>query len=333
MPRSSRAYQTWIRLEPNFPKPGYSARERPTTPANPSRLAPLTFRAEMRRSTRQYDPPDHRSAANARQSRSPIGAKLILKAAHQAGAADIVADRGAALFDGPRQHADDREAQSLRLLRRQTPARQTRRQLRFEQRFIRVDVADAGDETLIEETRLQVAARLFQTAAPRFAVNVERFRAETDLLEEAIQSRDIVEQGNAAEATDIAKAKFSAIVQRGDEVGVIPPRRRRVGGRELAGHAEMDEEPRPTDIDADPFAATSHRMNGLADDAFQRRFRFAAAAESESAGLDLANRSPDQTGPKIADDGFDFRQLGHVASIQPQPIVRSLALRETDQVT
>src|SRR5262249_29618933 len=93
---------------------------------------------------------DELAAPRARFAGLTVDAELALVAALQAGAANVIADAGAALGDGPLQHGDDCLAQPLRLAGVELTTEPRRRQLRLKERFIRVNVAHAGHDALVQ---------------------------------------------------------------------------------------------------------------------------------------------------------------------------------------
>src|SRR5262249_11527674 len=152
--------------------------------------------------------------------RATVGAELRLVTTAQARAADVIADRRAAQGDGAGENLDDRLAQALGLAARDLAPQKTRMQPRLEKCLVGVDVADAGDEPLVEQARLEIAAGLAQAVLPRGRVESERFGAEPVRLEESIERGSIVEERDAAEAAHVTKAELFIAREAKDEVGV-----------------------------------------------------------------------------------------------------------------
>ena len=90
-------------------------------------LLSLTFRAIVRRAAGQACADEGGAAAHAGFAGAAVDAELLLVAAAQARAADVVADRRAAPADRPLQHRHDPLAQPLRLGRFQQMAGQNER--------------------------------------------------------------------------------------------------------------------------------------------------------------------------------------------------------------
>src|SRR5262245_35088171 len=119
----------------------------------------LTTRAIMRGPPCQDHPLNFRRAAHALLARTTIDAKFVLELPFESGAADVVANAGPALLDGARQNGNDGMAQGVTLLARQFRPRQGGVQARFIERFVRIDIADASDDRLIEQDRLEISPR------------------------------------------------------------------------------------------------------------------------------------------------------------------------------
>src|SRR5262249_61813073 len=105
----------------------------------------LTARAEVRRAPRQADAGDRRAAARAGLAGVAVDAQLLLEGARLAGAADVVADAGAALVDGPRQHRLDGPAEAGGRAGVAAVGRAGRVQAGLRERPVGGGVADARD--------------------------------------------------------------------------------------------------------------------------------------------------------------------------------------------
>ena len=136
----------------------------------------------------------------------------------------------------------------------------------LKQRLVGVDVAHAGDHTLIEQHRLETALGSTQRLAPIPRAEIERFRSQPRLLEEALQFRPIRKQRGTAEAADIAEAQLvAAAFQVDPQVGMIRHRRIRGHHGELSRHPQMDDEEALTlKRNHDPFAAATDLIDAPA---------------------------------------------------------------------
>jgi len=140
----------------------------------------------------------------------------------QAGAADVIANAGAAPLDGVRQHLDDGVAQRFRLLRLDGLADDRRMQPGLEERFVGVNIADAGDVGLIEQDGLEIALRCVKRIQPIIRTEIERLRAEAHIEKMLVHMTERGKERHTAEATDIAKAQFVGVVEREDDMRMVP---------------------------------------------------------------------------------------------------------------
>src|SRR6516164_11622906 len=108
------------------------------------RLCPfrLALGTEMGRAPGQQHFLDRGLAARTRRASLAVDAEFMLELPLQPGAANVIANAGATFLDGPAQDGDDGMLQLAGLSRRQFPAEGCRMQLRFEERFVGIDVAD-----------------------------------------------------------------------------------------------------------------------------------------------------------------------------------------------
>src|SRR5262249_54549226 len=120
---------------------------------------PLTSRTIVGRAASQADALDGPPAIRTRFAGAAVDAEFLLILSLQAGAANVIADAGAALLDGPGEDFDDRIVQAPRLGGAEVAATAGRMQAGLEERLVGVDVADAGDHALVEEHRVQTALR------------------------------------------------------------------------------------------------------------------------------------------------------------------------------
>src|SRR5262245_15566113 len=111
----------------------------------------LAMRTKMRRTAGQADARDGAAATHARFARAPVDAELVLVLALQPRAADVIADAGAALRDGVRQHRGNCLAQAPRLGGAQVVAAAARVQPGHEQRLVGVNVPHARHHALVEQ--------------------------------------------------------------------------------------------------------------------------------------------------------------------------------------
>src|SRR5215204_5426727 len=126
------------------------------------RSAPLTARAVEGRAARLDEPPHGRAAAlrRAALALAVVDAERMLEIAERAVRLRVVAQRRAAGLDGLAQHRADLLRQATGALARIAGGRRERARGGFrmqpgpEQRLADIDVAEPGDQALIEERRL-----------------------------------------------------------------------------------------------------------------------------------------------------------------------------------
>ena len=95
---------------------------------------------------------DGRFADEAGFSEALIDAVLELEEAADAVGVDIIGDRGAAEPDGAFEDFAQGEAEALEFISSQAPSRSARPNAGAEETLVGVDVADAGEEGLVEQS-------------------------------------------------------------------------------------------------------------------------------------------------------------------------------------
>ena len=150
------------------PRPARSSGRRPAAgrrsssrriAAAPFRSAgsePLAPRAEMGRPRADDDPLDRPAAARARLAGPLVDLQALLHRAVAVGRG-VVVDRAAAPLDRLGQDRPDRLVQAALVGGPERPGRPQRVEPRRPQRLVGVDVADAGEERLVEQQRLEPA--------------------------------------------------------------------------------------------------------------------------------------------------------------------------------
>src|SRR5262245_40930256 len=226
----------------------------------------LAARAVMRRPAAQADDGDRGAAARARLALAAVDAKLFLVAARLAVAADVVADGRAAPVDRLAQHLRDRLAQAVGLGAAQVAAAPRGVQPGAEQRLVGVDVADAGDDALAEQHRLDGALGAGQRRAPGGRGQLERLRPQAVAPEQRLQRLGPLVPAHAAEAARVAEAQLlTAAVEVEDDVRVRGQALVRGGDGELPGHAEVDDDGAlVVEVEEDPLAAPPQAGHGSA---------------------------------------------------------------------
>jgi hypothetical protein len=114
-------------------------------------------------------------------------------------------------------------------------------QSRFEEGFIGINVADACNDALIEQDRLQRSPRRSEPLVPVSGVQMERFRTQVCLLEKSAQGRGFNDRG-LAEATHIPKAELPAAIEIEDQMSMPGNRCGRGENPQLTRHTKMHEQ-------------------------------------------------------------------------------------------
>src|SRR5262245_15283737 len=106
-----------------------------------------------------------------------------------------------------------------------------------EARLVRVDVADAGEERLIEQQCLERPVRCFHRAAKVAGIDVERLGAEA-FVEISMEQRGIGKQSRTAEAARIAKPQLAFVLELIPQVNVVGERLIDAVNRQLPRHSQ-----------------------------------------------------------------------------------------------
>ena len=153
-------------------------------------------------------------------------------------------------------------------------------QLRPPQGLVGVDVADAGDERLVHEQRLEPCPAAADQAAEHAQREpwVERLRA--DAVERVVVGEV---QPDAAELADVAEPDLASVVQGDGEPLVRVDRHGRRHDEHLAGHLEVDREERAAgEVDDDLLAAPPDRLDPPPHDALDERGGIPVAQRARS---------------------------------------------------
>ena len=108
----------------------------------------------MRRARAHDDPPDRPAAASARLAGTLVHEQLFLHRAIAVGGG-VVVDRRTTALDRVGKDPAQRPVQPALVARPERSSRAQRVQARRPQRLVGIDVADAGDEGLVQEQRLE----------------------------------------------------------------------------------------------------------------------------------------------------------------------------------
>src|SRR3989441_2943037 len=142
---------------------GYSNTESSGSWSSLGRRLALALRAERRRPevdrVRRHE---LLSARHAGLAAAAVHLQLELESAFLAGAGAVVTHRRPRRLHGPLEHAGHRGVQASELVEGQFVRGLRRIDPRFEQRFVRVDIADAGDAALVHDRLLDRRPRALE---------------------------------------------------------------------------------------------------------------------------------------------------------------------------
>ena len=141
------------------------------SPARPARSAggqALAPRAEVGRPAADDDPPDRPAAAAARLAGPLVDLEVLLHLAVAVGRR-VVVDRRAAPDHRLGEDPPDLDPEPPLVGRAERPGRPERMEARRPERLVGVDVADAGDERLVQQQRLEPALPGAEPAPERLA--------------------------------------------------------------------------------------------------------------------------------------------------------------------
>ena len=179
------------------------------------------------------------------------------------------------------------------------------------QDLVGVDIADAGDDPLVEQAGLDASAPAGEGFPELGEPEGQGLGPEPAELRgrPGFGGR---ERHGEPELPDVAEAEFAAGIPESDgQVGVLVARSARFAEKQLAGHLEVEEEGQPPrEVDDDHLTPAPDAENRPAPERPQAR-RSGTADDRRKKDPDLPDLPPGQPGPEAADDGLDFGELGH----------------------
>ena len=245
------------------------------------------------------------AARPAGQPPSAIDGVIELEIARLATAVDVVAQRRSAFGDGVGKRRADRTDEPFQSWPRQAIRRCGRPDPRPEQRFAGVDIADADDQMIVHQRKLDRCAAAARRAPKvvRVAGRVERFGAEP--------GQEGVRLGRRRQPEHRAEAARVVVTQRHpgieDDVDmVMQAARRRLAERaQAAGHPKMDQQGVGAEAEQQVFAAPMNGIHGTPGDA---RREPAGNRPAQPAVVYVHDRHPagDHEREDPSQRGFDF---------------------------
>ncbi len=198
--------------------------------------------------------------------------------------------------------------QPLRGLAADAAGHAIRAQPRAMKRFVRVDVADAGNRRLVEEDRLQRSPPFAKPAVQLFRneVRVDRFGTQKRHLLRREQ-RFFRAQQQPAETPNVPIAQVPAIVQREDGVRVRLQRCIRADKPQLPSHAQVnDQQHVALQLDEDVLSAPSHIADPHAGNRLDELFRLRMPNDAWEPQLAAHDGAAGKVRPQVGDDCFYF---------------------------
>lgn len=211
------------------------------------------------------------------------------------------------LANGEPQHIPDGRVQAIDLWRSQVLCNGERVQAGAKECFIRVDVAEPGNDGLVQQERLELTPASVELGSQHRwrERSGEGLRAET-----RSRRREVVRVHDAAELAGVTEQQAMAVVEvpRGADV--------RRGGLlrfpfEAAAHAQMNEDCGfIRKLDDDVFRAAFEGIDAAPQHGGPQRSDTGLNTLGPS-GIETDKGAPDQPRAEGPDNGFDFWQFGH----------------------
>src|SRR5581483_4412976 len=258
---------------------------------------------------------DLAAAARAREALAAVDGQSVLVLAGGAVGVDVVGEAGAAVGDAALEHGDDRRVQPRGALGREGVGAAARGDRGVVQRLARVDVADAGEARLVEQERLDVAARGAELRAQVAGGErgIERVEAENLQLRRRRQIRSVITAQNA-ESARVDVAQLGGAFERKHRVRV---RAARLGARldqQVAAHAEVDEQHvLRREIDQQVLADAADGVDARVLARGAQAGAIDRAAQRKARGLDAEHAAADEVRLQAARHRLDLGQLRHAA--------------------
>ncbi len=179
--------------------------------------------------------------------------------------------------------------------------------------FVRVDVAHASQNALIEQERFDAGAASAQFRGEFLFGGFERIEAE---FAQSGFVLAILDDSHASEAANVRVAELAAVVEREKDVSVRHHRRFRRENDELTRHSQMNQQrgvgvidARGLEVEHEKFSVSANR-----DDATTRERLLEGGRiidEIRFAETNAENSSAGQCGSQAARNGFYLGEFGH----------------------
>lgn len=183
--------------------------------------------------------------------------------------------------------------------------------------FVRVDIADATQDVLIEKKRFDACAPRMNAGVKFFLACFERIEAE---FRQKSFARAICKYPNPSETPDVRVAKLAAVIEGEKQVSMWRNSSFRGTGQNLPRHAEVNLKKelyaaasRALEIQQEKLAEAVHRGDTAA-----RQFPLDGRGIIDEISFPEAHAKdapPRQHRSQSAGDSLDFRQLRHILSL------------------
>lgn len=260
-----------------------------------------------------------RAAGEARQVATAVHAMRLGGGARAAQGVDVVAERAAALGDGGVKHLTDALGERVPLAGVEVAGRGERMEPGEEERFVRVDVADAGEDGLVEQDGLDGTGGAAGGVEQLGAIDGEGVGPEVFPCDGV----ELVAGGDGAKAAETPRIAE----EHGGVVADGPQRvHMRVDGecvwvvheQDLTGHAELDDE--ATSVMGDDGELLAATFQG-GDGGVTEQGQGASRGGSREGRADIGAKQPGvgdgsthEAWLEGAAEGFDFRKFWHDAA-------------------
>lgn len=196
----------------------------------------LTLRAVMRATAGDQNAANGCAAAATGLASPLVHAMLHLEKAGFAGGIDVVGDGGSAETDGVPKDLAQREAEPFEFGTAEAAGHAAGTDAGVEEALIGINVANPGEERLVEETRLDGESAAPEEGGEGLCADGKRFQAGG---EEGGSVAEVL-VGEAAEASGVDEAQFAAAGEGEARVGVGGDGSGRICDEQAAGHAEVN---------------------------------------------------------------------------------------------
>ena len=185
---------------------------------------------------------------------------------------------------------------------------------RREERLVGVDVSDPGQVFLVHDHLLHRLSRTAERLPEPLGREAGLERLGPDAGRVRLPPADVEEQ-QGAEPPHVAIYQLAAVVERRSKhrIPALVAGERPVVDHQRSGHARLHHQASLAEIEHRMLGAAEHVAHGRALQAPQEAAAGDAAQDVVVTQGDPVEAAAEQGGTNVADDGFDFGELGHCA--------------------